>query len=174
MDLIAALSSLKTASEVVKAIRAAEKSLDEATLKQRLADVTVALADGRVALAEVQEVLAGKDKEISELKAAIQQIGELVEGPGGYYYLPNEDGTPKGAPVCPKCKAEGRVMQTVQSRLANKAQCPTCKNEYQPVSIYLPSGVTAAEETSRRRKEIADQSRAVNRNPFGRDSWMRR
>jgi len=172
VDLIAALSSLKAASEVVKALRTAEKALDEATLKQRLADVTVALADGRIALAEVQEEINTKDKEIATLREALQLAGELVEGPGSYNYLRNDDGGPKGAPICPRCRAEGRIMQTVQFQLANKAQCPLCQTIFHPVSIFLPSGITAQEERQRRQQEMIERSQHASRS--GRNSWMGR
>jgi len=54
----AALSSLKTASEIVKFLRESDLSFERAELKLKLADLMNTLADARIDLIEVQESLA--------------------------------------------------------------------------------------------------------------------
>ncbi len=65
----AALSSLKTATEIAKFIKESGVTLDKAEVKLKLAELTGALADTEIELSEIQGLLIEKDKIIRELNA---------------------------------------------------------------------------------------------------------
>jgi hypothetical protein len=171
-QILAAVSSLKTAGEMLRGIRAAEKSFDEATWKARIAEITVALADGQLALVDAREQLLAKQKEIESLKTALQTTGELVEGPRGHKYLSGVDGKPSGGPVRPRCQPNGQISQMVQRKHVETAQCPVCDFELQPTDIFLPSGQTAAEQRTQQMREAAREANEprTTGEPYG---WMR-
>lgn len=155
VDLIAALSAMKSASDVISAIRSAERKYDEATLKASLADVTSALAEGRLALADAREALAAKDAEIAALKASFARAGELFLHPSGYRYLTSSEGQPIGAPICPGCYDGGKIVQTLQHKLSQQSRCPVCSKEFVPVNLYCEDGETLA-------KKVQDKRNAGN------------
>lgn len=98
----AALSSLKTATDIAKFLRESDLSLERAELKLKLADLVGALADARLELIDVQETLSEKDKRISELEEAFQTKDALVRRYDAYYQV-NEAGNPIGVAYCLRC-----------------------------------------------------------------------
>ncbi len=98
----AALSSLKTATEIVKFIRESDVNLEKAELKLKLADILGSLADTKIELVELQDALIEKDKKIAELEDAFQKKDSLVRQ-GDAYYVSNQDGNPTGVAYCLRC-----------------------------------------------------------------------
>lgn len=127
----AALSSLKTASEIVKFLRETDLSLERAELKLKLADLVSALADARIDLAEVQESLAAKDKRIAELEEAFDSKDLLVRRYDAYYAA-NLDGQPTGVPFCLRCwEADHKKRQLVISpKDRHMRVCTSCGQQY--------------------------------------------
>src|SRR5690349_6965957 len=93
----AALSSLKTATEIVRFIRESDVSLEKAELKLKLADLLSSLADAKMELTEVQDALVEKDKKIAELEDAFQSKDKFVRQYDAYY-IAGENGEPQGVP----------------------------------------------------------------------------
>jgi len=91
----AALSSLKTATDIAKFLRQSDLSLEKAELKLKFADLVSALADAKMELAEVQETLHEKDQRISELEQSFQLNATLVRHYDAYYAA-DANGTPSG------------------------------------------------------------------------------
>ncbi|WP_428513294.1 hypothetical protein [Roseovarius sp.] len=93
MDLVSGLTAARLAIDLAKDLREIDKSVDEATFKLKLADLTSALADTQVALSDAK-------LRISELEEALKNrfSGDL----------------------CPKCK-EGR-LQVVSVEAAGYGQ----------------------------------------------------
>ena len=151
MDMFAAIGALKGASEIVKQIMTADRALDQAALKLRMAEVLEAVAEARSALIDVKQELADRDDEIAKLKATFAQAAELKKLDGGYSYVIGDNGQPLGAPICPKCHVDGAIMQMVQAGDPDRAQCPKCQQAYTPVDIYLSSGETVKQKRSRER-----------------------
>ena len=98
----AILSNLKVATDIAKAIRESDVSMERAELKLRLAEMIGALADAKIEVTEVQQLLSEKDEAISKLEEAFQSKDELVKRYDGYYSI-NADGKPVGEPYCVSC-----------------------------------------------------------------------
>jgi len=76
--IIAAISHLTTATDVVRYLRDAEQVFKTADLKLRIADLVDALANAKLALTDVQELLSANDEEIKRLREALKLKGEVV------------------------------------------------------------------------------------------------
>ena len=79
MDVIGGLTAAKLALDLVKDLREIDKSVDEATFKLKLADLTSALADTKVALSDAKLSLQDKDAEIVRLARELTdaKFGEI-------------------------------------------------------------------------------------------------
>ncbi len=88
MDIIGGLTAAKLALDLVKDLREIDKSIDEATFKLKLAELTSALADTKVALSDAKLSLQEKDEAIASLKTSIDVA--------------------RNGEVCPKCRS-GRL-----------------------------------------------------------------
>jgi len=127
----AALSSLKTASEIVKFLRESDLSLERAELKLKLADLMNTLADARIDLVEVQESLAAKDKKIAELEEAFDSKDILMRRYDAYYAV-DPDGQPTGIPFCLRCwETDHKKRQLVlSSKDRHMRVCTSCGHQY--------------------------------------------
>ena len=96
------LSNLKVATDIAKAIRESDVSIERAELKLRLAEMIGALADAKIEVTEVQQLLVDKEKAIAQLEDAFQNKDELVKRYDGYYSA-NAEGKPAGEPYCVSC-----------------------------------------------------------------------
>jgi DNA repair exonuclease SbcCD ATPase subunit len=68
MDLISGIAAATQAVQLVKELKAIDRSVDEATFKNMLADLTLALADTKIALSEARVALADREAENADLK----------------------------------------------------------------------------------------------------------
>ena len=127
----AALSSLKTATEIVKFIRESDVNLEKAELKLKLADLLGSLADTKMELVEVQDALIEKDKKIADLEDAFQKKDSLVRQ-GDAYYVTDEDGKPTGIAYCLRCwENEHKTKQLVNSSKDRGMHiCTSCGHPY--------------------------------------------
>lgn len=128
----AALTNLKTATDIVKFLRESDLSLERAELKLKLADLLCSLADAKVELVEVQETLVEKDKRIKELEEAFQGKDSLVRRYDAYYTA-NEIGEPTGVPYCLRCwENEHKKRQLVhESKNYRIRVCTSCGHQYE-------------------------------------------
>ena len=72
VDLVGGLTAEKLALDLVKDLRQIDRSLDEASFKLKLADLTTALADTQVALSEARVSLIEKSEEIRDLQSKLK------------------------------------------------------------------------------------------------------
>ena len=79
MDLMTGISAATQAVQLVKELRSIDRSVDEATFKLKLADLTEALADTKIALSEARETISEKDSEIRSLK---EKLSNATSGEG--------------------------------------------------------------------------------------------
>jgi len=93
----AALTGIKAATDISKAIMTAGASLEKAELKLRIADLVDSLTDARAKILDIRELLDQKDQEIERLKKR-----EGLKFDGDVYWLENEDKSEDG-PFCPNC-----------------------------------------------------------------------
>ncbi|WP_296766233.1 hypothetical protein [Sediminimonas sp.] len=74
MDIASGLSAASTAINIAKDLRDIDRSVDEATFKLKIAELTKALADTEIALSEARTELSEKQVEINELEAALRAL----------------------------------------------------------------------------------------------------
>lgn len=127
----AALSSIKTASEIVKIIRESNVSIAKAEMKLKLADLMEALADTRINLSTIQEQVREKDEKIGQLEKALKLKGDIIRE-NEVYYMVDENGQPSGDPLCSNCiEVNFQYVHLVQNiRPRNQSKCPNCNTMY--------------------------------------------
>ena len=123
------LTSVKTATEIAKALREVDASLEKAETKLKIADLMDALAEARIKAVEIQEVLQEKDKRISELENALELKAKLTRVDEAYYEV-TESGKPMGAPYCSHCWEVNHVGVHLHRDITGDWQCPKCSNEF--------------------------------------------
>ena len=130
-SITAAVSGLKTATEVVRYLRDSEQAFKTADLKLRIADLVDALANAKLALSDIQELLINKDTEIKRLTEALNQKGEVVRY-GDAYYSKSEDDKPMGDPFCSHCFESKHQLIHINQNPKDRQQstCPSCKNVF--------------------------------------------
>jgi hypothetical protein len=128
----AALSSLKTATDIAKFIRKSDLSLEKAELKLKLAELIGSLADAKIQIVEVQEELENKDKRITELEQAFDTKDELIKYLDAYYIV-NADGKPFGNPYCLRCWESDHKKHQLVTKAGdpNRTVCTSCGHVYQ-------------------------------------------
>lgn len=127
----AALSSLKTATDIAKFLRGSDLSLERAELKLKLADLVGALADTKLELVEVQETLSEKDRRIIELEQAFESKDSIVRNLDAYYAA-GEAGNPIGVPYCLRCwENDHKKRQLVIDAKDHRTNvCTSCGHRY--------------------------------------------
>ena len=129
------LGSIRTATELAKAIKGADLSLEKAETKLKIAELISALADAKIQAAEIQDLLQEKDKEIKDLKNLISLRDKVVRGKYGFYY--KEDDQENNEPLCPKCwESEEKTFHLGRLNTPYFPQyysftCPNCDKPYQ-------------------------------------------
>jgi hypothetical protein len=123
----AALTSIKTATDVARLIKDGEKQLDQAEFKLKLADLIGNLADARIEIASITELLAAKDAEIRSLQAQLELKDNLIwEEP---FYWKIKDGQRDG-PFCQQCfDASNKLIRCInKGNIQGVWNCHTCKS----------------------------------------------
>jgi len=122
------LTSIKTATEIAKALREADLSLEKAELKLKLADLMTALADARVAIASVQEDLLTKERQIKELNERLD-MRKSVHYVAPFYWVDANQG--REGPFCQQCYDSQRKLIRLQD-IGDVWECKTCSKWYRP------------------------------------------
>jgi len=79
MDAASVLTTITGAINLVRELRFADKAIDEAAWKLKVADLTSALADAKLGVTELRDELEARDNEITRLTKAFAFRGETVE-----------------------------------------------------------------------------------------------
>ena len=127
----AALTSLKTATEIAKTLPDNDLAVEKAEFKLKLADIIGALADARVELAELQETVSAKDARIVHLEQAFAAKDSLVRYRDAMYRV-GADGQRTGQPLCLRCwEADHQQRGLIESAVGHEiAFCNVCKSSY--------------------------------------------
>jgi hypothetical protein len=127
----AALSSLKTATDIAKFLRASDFNVEKAELKLKMADLVSALAEAKLELVDVQEEILEKEKVISQLKEAFENKDQLIRRYDAYYES-DENGEPMGVSFCLRCwEGDHKKRQLVRDASeGNKKICTGCGQGY--------------------------------------------
>lgn len=178
MDLVGGIAAAGNALGIAKSLRDIDKAYDAAAYRARIADLVDELTNAKLALVDARDELASKDREIAQLKSAANEAKNLVRGDGDYDFFLNEKGERSGFPACPSCLAVGRVIQMKQNISIDAAKCPSCKEEFRPVTNYIPASENGGAETTtvhRHNAHVAEarrrRSNQLARANSGR-SWM--
>ena len=125
------LGNIKVATDIAKAIRDSDVSIERAELRLKLAEMIGALADAKIEVTEVHELLRTKERELGELKEAFESKDELVKRYDGYYQK-DENGQAVGEPYCISCwqtKHKRFNLQYVAGDRTLKS-CVSCGSKY--------------------------------------------
>ncbi len=130
----AALSSLKSATDIAKFISDSGVSLEKAEVKLKFAELVGALADAKIEIAEIQGLLIEKDEEIRALKAKVDLTGNLVFENRCYW---KEEGEKRDGPFCQRCyDVESRLVRlqlgkrTRENGTFRWYSCKACDKNY--------------------------------------------
>ncbi|QQR80077.1 MAG: hypothetical protein IPJ69_12180 [Deltaproteobacteria bacterium] len=123
-----ALSGIKAAIDIAKALKDSDHFLEKAELKYKLAEMMNSLADAKLAMIDAQELIQAKDKEIIKLKDSLKLKGKLERYRYVYYFL-DDNGIKMGDPFCSYCyESKNELIHVVQDPLKNRDfVCPGCK-----------------------------------------------
>jgi hypothetical protein len=132
-----ALSSLKTATDIVKLIKDSDIFLDKTEIKLKLADLTSALAETKIQLADIKELLIEKDKKIRELEERITIVGNVVYEDRYYWKIVDDQ---KDGPFCQRCfDADSKLIRlqkghsTLYEHTSRWYSCHKCKCRYDEI-----------------------------------------
>lgn len=127
----AVLNNIKVATDIAKAIRESDHSIERAELKLKLAEMISALADAKIEVTDVQQLISEKERQIAELEEAFQTKDALVKRFDAYYHV-DSDGAPTGEPFCMSCwqvkHKKFNLQQLVSDRYVRV--CVACGNQY--------------------------------------------
>lgn len=132
----AAITSLKTASDLAKLIKESKLSLKDAEIKLKLAELIGALADTKIELAEIQALLQSKQKEIDELKTQLDLKREVTWDPPSYWIGPKKNGD---GPYCQNCYDDKSKLIRLQGNGNGYWNCKSCDSDFTD-STYKPEG----------------------------------
>lgn len=135
MDIVAAISTIGQAINIAKGLREIQDDFSSAAYKAQMAELYGALADVKMALSDAKEALHEKDKQIRELKDALESS--------------------KSGEQCPMCD-EGRMKVTASrphphfSFAGVQERTVTCQNSacgHSEARLYDPN--KTAEKSNR-------------------------
>lgn len=137
-SITAALSSIKSATDIAKLIKDSEVSLEKAETKLKLAELISALADTKIQIAEIQQTLIDKDTEISALSGKLKVKG-MVQWQSPYYWVIEEAG--REGPFCQHCYDKNHELIRLQGNGEGYWECKACKCNFTDAT-YKSSGVS--------------------------------
>ena len=121
------ISALKSVTEIVKVIQGSTKTMTEAELEMKFANLYKSLAEAELAQAGLQSTMLLKDQEINELKSKLDVKSKTV-GFKQARYLMDSEGLPYGQPFCSVCfHAEQILIPLLQGLNAHHTNCNKCK-----------------------------------------------
>lgn len=139
--LVHALTAIRTATEIVKGLRAAEASFQKAELKLQIADLAEALAEARLNIVEVQEEILTLRRRVTDLEQE-KATRESLDFRKDAYWRTLDSGKEDG-PYCARCfEADGKAIH-MQDLRNGFHYCTVCKttigqsNEAPPDSRYV-------------------------------------
>jgi hypothetical protein len=126
------IGSIRVATDIAKALKGIDLSLEKAELKMKIAELIESLADAKINASEIQDVIREKDELIKELEDAFKIKGEIIRKDDSYYEL-NEEGNPIGSPYCSGCWEISKILVHLTDNPLNIhiKICPKCKSSYQ-------------------------------------------
>ncbi|TQV70091.1 hypothetical protein [Denitrobaculum tricleocarpae] len=133
--LVDGIAAIAASLEVLKEMNEIDQESDLPSVKLKIAELTTALASVQVILATTQQEIASKDETILTLQQNLERQKTTIEREG-FLYDQASDGSPEGAPYCPRCHQKDGVMMrlTESERDEFRMECPECKATYAVVA----------------------------------------
>lgn len=138
LQLIAtALSSIKTATEIVGFLRDSESCFERAEQKLKVAELVSALAEVKYELVELRDSFAEKEERIRELEEALETRHDLRRV-GDAYYRVDGSGSPTGAAHCVRCWEDAHKQRQLvyEPKAETFRRCPSCGESYSAVETH--------------------------------------
>jgi hypothetical protein len=123
----AGLQSLKIAVDIVQDLRQMTKTVKNAEISLKFADLTQTLAEAKLKLVDVQEENITLRERITKLEDEIEVQKNLIWEPP-YYWVNKED--KKEGPFCQHCYDNDKKLIHLQSPSKGKFFCCVCKNGF--------------------------------------------
>ena len=120
------VAAIKAATDIAKLIRGADAAIDQATLKNQIADLMLALADIKESYADIRDLVRENDEQIAKLEAALAGLSGMVFE-GDVYYKVDKHGAVTSNPQCTRCWDVDEKMVT----LLDQGSCPECKTYFE-------------------------------------------
>jgi ribosomal protein L37AE/L43A len=138
-SITAALSGIKSATDIARLIKNSGASLEAAEIKFKLAELLDSLSDSKIEIANIKEMVLEKELKIQELTAQIDLRANVIwENP--YYFKLSETGE-KDGPFCQKCYDSDKELIRLQSPNNNGYwQCKACKSDFKDSSAQSSVG----------------------------------
>jgi hypothetical protein len=124
----AALTSLRTATEIAKLMSASTQQLELAEMKLKLAEVVTALADAKIQVVEVKEAIQDKDKTIKTLEEQLK-MKEEMEWEKPYWW--KKRGDSYDGPFCSQCWDKDKLAIHLKDLGFGQHRCSNCQTIYQ-------------------------------------------
>ena len=127
----AALTSIKSATEIAKMLKNADTSLEKAEMKLQIAELMEALAESKINISEVQQLIIEKDEKIKELEESLELKENIIfEEP--FYFLEKEGN--KEGPFCQKClDGDDNLVRLLEiNDYGGTHYCKVCESFYGP------------------------------------------
>ena len=132
----AALSSIKTATDIARLIKDSGTSLEQAEIKLQIAELISSLADAKIEIASIQNDVVFKEQEILELKNKLN-VKQNVTWEKPYYWI--AEGESKDGPFCQQCYDTGQKLIRLQGGGKNAWHCQACKSRVTDKNYVKPS-----------------------------------
>lgn len=130
-----AISTVKSAYELLKVISDSSGSLEEAEIKLKLAELKNAIVDTKSQISDIQMELISKNEKIQELENQIKIQNELkFEQP---YYWKITDGKQEG-PYCQKCYDDNKKLVRLQDEKFGCWRCLVCSSYFRDKNYKEP------------------------------------
>lgn len=133
LSIVNALTSLRTASDMLKTLRSVEGTFEKADLKMKIGDLAEALAEARIAVLEAQDEIRTLQERIATLESAASSRAGLVQRDQVYWFMSSEG--QESGPFCPRCFEYDQKRMPLSRlhsamRVAGQYQCQSCKALY--------------------------------------------
>lgn len=137
-SITAALTGIKSASDIAKLIKDSGASLEAAETKFQLAELLGSLADAKIEIANIKEIILEKETTIQQLKSQLE-VEKDVAWEDPYYYRILDD-KKKDGPFCQKCYDTDKKLIRLQSPDKNGFwKCEACQSSFTDSSFKYDS-----------------------------------
>lgn len=128
----AALTSIKTATDLAKLIKNSDLSLENAEVKLQMAELIGALAEAKIELADLQDEMKAKEDKIKQLEESFLLKEQVVRYRDAFYKI-GDDGNAIGEPFCLNCWAVSQKLFPLHLEHGNRNTkvCSVCNTKYQ-------------------------------------------